>query len=301
MKEQIKSYLADPRVSHGIAGAVGTALGLGVGYVMTRRKYKNRIVVLEGACDMQLSVMEDLNRRYTTLKSEWQGKIEAAIEAIRELQEEEGVEVTHNLKNLGPDDEVEIVVERIVQPDDPNQVQFEWSESLKDLVVDEDAQVEETDDGIVVTGKVTDEGAKVIRRIFDEANDEWDWELERRERIGKEIHTIHVDEYQSDELGWNEGTELIWYEGDKILCDERNQIVPKPENVIGTPQFGHGSDDPNMVFIRNHRLKADYQVLRDPGSYTVEVLGLDSGDEIEETYERQDLRHSRRPIRFRDE
>ena len=44
-------------------------------------------------------------------------------------------------------------------------------------------------------------------------------------------------------------------------------------NVVGDLRFGHGSNDPNVVYIRNDRLKAEYEVLLNSGSYQEEILG----------------------------
>ena len=47
-------------------------------------------------------------------------------------------------------------------------------------------------------------------------------------------------------------------------------------------RFGHGCDDPNVVFIRNEKLATDFEVLRHNGSYAEEVLGLvETDDHVE--------------------
>jgi hypothetical protein len=60
--------------------------------------------------------------------------------------------------------------------------------------------------------------------------------------------------------------------------------------------FGHGSGDPNVVYIRNEKLQAEYEVLRDPGSYEIEVLG----GHVEREMQEVDLKHSRQPGKFRE-
>ena len=62
-------------------------------------------------------------------------------------------------------------------------------------------------------------------------------------------------------------------------------------------KFGHGSDDPLVVYIRNHQNKAEYEILRESGSFQVEVMGLDALADIDN--ERQ-LSHSTRRFRQDD-
>jgi hypothetical protein len=53
-------------------------------------------------------------------------------------------------------------------------------------------------------------------------------------------------------------------------------------------RFGHGSKDPNVVYIRNPRLEMEMEILRDPSSYEKEVLG----ETIEKRAQTADLKHS---------
>ena len=43
--------------------------------------------------------------------------------------------------------------------------------------------------------------------------------------------------------------------------------------------FGNQSDDPNVVYIRNNKRNADFEVVLDERSYTVVVLGFVSEKE----------------------
>jgi hypothetical protein len=56
-------------------------------------------------------------------------------------------------------------------------------------------------------------------------------------------------------------------------------------------RFGYGSNDSNMVYVRNPRIEMDMEIVRSQGTYTKEVLGFD--DEAE-------LKHSGRRRRFRE-
>lgn len=150
------------------------------------------------------------------------------------------------------------------------------------------------------SNNVTDIGAKragVVTSVFgDGAGDEWDYKAEIETRDKSAPYIIHVDEYMADEMGFDSQSTLTWYEGDQILCDSQDRIIYNYNEVVGELRFGHGSNDPNVVFIRNERLQAEYEVLRDSGSYQEIVLG----ETLEREAEAQELKHSA-TRKFRDD
>ena len=45
-------------------------------------------------------------------------------------------------------------------------------------------------------------------------------------------------------------------------------IVDDPEKIVGFESLGHfGEYDDDAVYVRNDRLKCDYEILRDPRRY----------------------------------
>ncbi len=100
-------------------------------------------------------------------------------------------------------------------------------------------------------------------------------------------NVLHKDEFYGEESGYTQVT-LTYYAGDQILCDEDDSPVYNHELITGPLLFGHGSNDPNVVHIRNDKRKAEYEILFDPGLYSVDILGL----EIENNTRVQDLKHS---------
>jgi hypothetical protein len=127
-----------------------------------------------------------------------------------------------------------------------------------------------------------------------EVEDGWDYEEELAKRTPDAPYVIHRDEFFNQESGFR-GTTIQWYEGDKILADENDVPIYGPEKVTGNLVFGFGSGDPNVVYIRNEKLRAEYEVVRNPGFFQIEVLGL----QLEEQAEADDLKHSQAIRRFR--
>ena len=127
------------------------------------------------------------------------------------------------------------------------------------------------------------------RNVFEEAearlettdpSEGWDYDTERANRKAGEPYVIHKDE-QNEMEGFTETT-FTYYEGDDVVCDERDRVVDSRDEILGVgfmDKFGHGSGDPNVVYIRNEELAVDIEVCRSPNSYAEEVHGFKHSDE----------------------
>lgn len=140
---------------------------------------------------------------------------------------------------------------------------------------------------------------KSVTRIFDEVIPGWDYNAELNAREGQTIYILTHSEFFGEEMeGYTQGT-LTYYKGDDMLTDELGvPIVPYRKLVGRCLNFGHGSGDPEIVFIRNETEKMEWEVILNEGRYEEEVLGLT----IEEDYAKQDehLEHSARKFRMDD-
>lgn len=135
-------------------------------------------------------------------------------------------------------------------------------------------------------------GEAVVRNIFGDPTEDLDDE-EIANRPDDAPYIITNEEYFVNEDN-HEQTSVTYFEGDDVLSDGRDQPISDVDGIIGENnlKFGHGSQDKNIVYIRNGLLEMDFEVIRSTGKFTTEVLGLDDPDE---------LKHSdRRPRKFRD-
>ncbi len=91
-----------------------------------------------------------------------------------------------------------------------------------------------------------------------------------------EPHIISKDDFFTNASELEQHT-LTWYEEDRILADN-DEAVEDPEKYVGEEtifeMFGHGSGDPNVVYIRSPKMHTEYEILRSTGSYAKEVQGL---------------------------
>lgn len=74
-----------------------------------------------------------------------------------------------------------------------------------------------------------------------------------------------------DEFGEFEDYERISlsYYADQILADEDDEKVEDVDNVVGLESLAHfGEYEDDSVFVRNDRLKCDYEILLDQRTYS---------------------------------
>jgi hypothetical protein len=124
--------------------------------------------------------------------------------------------------------------------------------------------------------------------------DEWNQDEEEQDRGPDSPYVLHREEYHAGTSGYSQ-TDLRYFAADNVLCDENEVPIYNPEKVVGRLEFGRGSGDADVTYIRNEQLKSEFMVTRDAGSYQIEVLGL----AIEEEAEEGDLKHSNTVRRFR--
>lgn len=107
----------------------------------------------------------------------------------------------------------------------------------------------------------------------------------KSEKNNKEEENLPVSEkpyiISPEEYGdFDDYTKLsLTYYSDGTLADDEDEIIDNIDETVGSDfaeHFGDYEDD--SVFIRNDRLKCDYEILRDNRSYT-DVTGVDPEQE----------------------
>lgn len=130
-----------------------------------------------------------------------------------------------------------------------------------------------------------------------EPGEEWNYQTEISMRTKDAPYIIHLDEFRENTVEHDQVT-YTYYESDDVMSDSRDQKIEEPlDETFGLGnllKWGHGSNDSNIVYIRNERLGLDFEILRDRGSYTEQVSGV-----IRHSASRQRTQRTRR--RFDDE
>lgn len=134
---------------------------------------------------------------------------------------------------------------------------------------------------------------EVVQNVFTDSAyipEEFDYEKELLNRDPEKPYLITEAEYLEDALDY-EKVDFTYYAGDAVLANVRDETVDGNwDDIIGNDnlmRFGHGSNDENIVYVRNVKLEIDFEVTRSPGKYAEEVHGFEA-DDIPET----ELRHS---------
>lgn len=141
--------------------------------------------------------------------------------------------------------------------------------------------------------EVESEAEVVEQNVFDSdlPDTYWNWEeeLQRRETNPNEPFVITKEEFDNNETDADQNA-LTYYDGDDVLADERDVPIDEKDTIVGVLnllRFGHASEDPKVVYVRNAKLGIDFEITQSEGKFAKEVLGFDD-----------ELRHSdRRPLR----
>jgi hypothetical protein len=108
----------------------------------------------------------------------------------------------------------------------------------------------------------------------------WDYQREIAGRLDGEPYVIHQDEFSGNETGYNQTT-YTYYAGDDVLVDDDNgHPLPHGDVIVGQNnlRFGHGTDDIDVVFVRNDKLQLEMEICRVHDSYEEKVLGLENSE-----------------------
>lgn len=103
--------------------------------------------------------------------------------------------------------------------------------------------------------------------------------LAERDKQRLEADNVDIESIESiipDEFGEYMSYEqitLIQY-ADGVMADEDDNIITNPEELLGDDYEDHfgENDDPDTCYFRNHKIKAEYEVIRDARRFE-EVVG----------------------------
>lgn len=263
MNERISNVIKDPKflpISIGIVSfGVGVGVGTGISYILNRRK-----------------------KTFGSHKVEYVGR-DLTSEEIEELRKAVDDTIVPNGAIFDTVDELAAVVDE--NNDDDAVVRhpshIDPAEFIAQKLKESMTTVDESED---------EEPDLEERNIFAGADDDWDLEEELKGRGTDQPYILHKDEFYAEESGLSQFT-LSYYEGDDIMADEDDKPVYNYIHTTGPLKFGHGSGDPNVFYVRNAKFKAEYEILKVEGLFSVEVLGL----EIANNERVKNIQHSRLP------
>lgn len=173
----------------------------------------------------------------------------------------------------------------------------------KSVVESEDDEADEsTDDSAMAEDDVEGPDGVRIRHhnVFQDREvvvpHKWDLNAELKRRTPDNPYVIHYDE--RDDMDGYSQVSYTYYAADDVLCNENDEVVDptfERDDLVGEAnleRFGHGSNSPEIVFIRNDTLEMVMEIVKSPNSFATEVHGFSH-----EGWERGNLERMRRQER----
>lgn len=137
-----------------------------------------------------------------------------------------------------------------------------------------------------------DESEESPIRVIRWGESDWNYEEELAKRKPDEPYVIHQDEFINDEMEFHQET-VTYYAGDDIMAGEDDTPIYNYHNLMGELKFGHGSTSKNIVYIRNEKIKMEWEVIKHDGLFMYEVLGhqMEADEEASLRHSVQKFRH----------
>lgn len=133
----------------------------------------------------------------------------------------------------------------------------------------------ETPDASEVRPDVEDRKMTIDEEQEIDEDDELLQEM-RLARTNTSPFVITIDEFMEDDPEY-EKVSVTYFDGDQILSDSQDKVIPEVEEIIGhdaLTKFGLFSKDKNIVYVRNERIKTDFEVALDQRSFTEAIAGF---------------------------
>lgn len=129
------------------------------------------------------------------------------------------------------------------------------------------------------------------RNIFVDQPAEPLWD-QFAEEAGRDENPYIISQREFSEGVYNR-VELTYFQEDDVLVDSRDDIIGDPDEVLGEKaleNFGHGSNETNVVYVRNDGLETDFHITQVPGAFEQEMTShLQHADDRIKKFRTQDF------------
>lgn len=108
---------------------------------------------------------------------------------------------------------------------------------------------------------------------------------ERSARDKTRPYVIEAAEWYTNDTDYDQITLTYWADDD-VLADDAERVVMDVDTIVGGTnlhRFGFQSDNPDIVYVRNDRLRADYEISKDERNYAEVVHGIDPDSSSNDT------------------
>ena len=239
--------------------------------------------VAVGASVMSLYLNRKHGEKLDILKEEWLKPIEDFTDFVEEPEDNEDQEEFVKIVsgNYVSDEENSIVIDSEIAKSPVRDASKEINN--KHTPVDYTTFVENrkaVDD--IAKGQLSmsiqDDGSFVFKehgKEDAEVIDIYDEEVQNPKIVGKSgIEVIHDEEmYGDDDYTYYEKLTLMYYDDDHTLTDDSDIPIDDIYKLVGDNLDLF--EDQDVIYLRNHDLETDFEVVRIENSYSKSVLGID--------------------------
>lgn len=106
----------------------------------------------------------------------------------------------------------------------------------------------------------------------------WNYERELANRSPEAPYVIHLNEFNHSNPNYDKVVYTYYADDDYLIDTSTDRPVHNGDVIVGVDnlKFGHGSDDSEVVYVRNDIQEMDMEIHRLNKSYEEEELGLHS-------------------------
>ena len=242
-----------------VAGAgVGVAIGFSIGFFALNKRVEKKYDDITSA---EIEKMRaQYNRHYAEMQKAMRGPKPPIDKVMQDLGYIPGKDVSDEQQGRFTAAELEAIAQ--ANANHPGEEEAEAEPQEEEAADSESPR-------LVPATEVTNVFAAPVE------GEHWDYAAEVGGRSRETPYVIHIDEFRENEPEHEQQT-LTYYQVDDVLADSHDQTVDDIDKVIGLgslERFGHGSQDANIVYVRNEVLMIDVEVIRDSGSYAATVSG----------------------------
>lgn len=239
----------------------GAGLGFGTGYLVYKKKYERiseeEIESVREAYAKNAKPKPNLSDLVQDIRNAKEENDEETVQSIVDRhgytstnmetdtdtfrQTAGRVPTVQELIRLGAGEPIEDVVRNAADHDDDNVQEINI---LKDNLFDNppDQDPEDLDDGVEDVGPRGPERPYVIETV----------------------------EWYTNNTNYDQVT-LVYWADDEVLVDDAGRVIHEVETVVGNTnlhRFGFLSDNVDIVYVRNEKLKVDYEITKDERNYS---------------------------------
>lgn len=149
-------------------------------------------------------------------------------------------------------------------------------------VVKTSEMTEEEQDHVKAENLSYTEIAKQYKAFEEDAEEMNDKDLNKhlaeREHPAEDTETAVIYEITRDEYDESDfvGLTYTYFNEDDILLDEGDDVVDKPEELVGD-MLSYFDDRQEVMYVRNKALGIDFEIIRRFSSYAEDILGVTEG------------------------